>query len=1410
MSRHITSAFYDSESMAAAFSARRGSCRMLAMLFCVLMMVTFISSGTMLALTSNSSSVASADEEDPKKTLEDALKVYDEKAAGGSPEALSAMVEKSETGTSRDDFQSVITRILSPGYLNHTPEGVGRDGKDRLSNCNINDPGAGTAMYHNCDVPNISAELLQKVVSLMGPMGPSGATIESSKAPFGLGIPSNIPNEIVPLNKNDRNIKYTGLELFGYNMRYTTYAGEWDQIQTMTTARAMLNFGFMDSLRLGARSVVNGVIGGFNNGISKSVSELENGDILGAVGGFFTGAFEGGASATVHTVLDTSDLNVFNSNAWYRVNYGNTLYNARELSQPELKAVILASFTDMISKESPEQAKVPDDFNSLRGGPPKPKESTATCTGPSGSVITAPSESDCQRLDGTWNESGGGQGETLVEWKKANDAYFKSMKKYKLNCEIDTGEGNRANKLSTFYSCIEREWAAKEAGVLQTTQEEQDQSWLDKLLTPVRWSIYLKTNPRGNFNSPMNRFVCTDANGKDIKSGRASVFYFTEAGKKDDRCQEMRPPIQNGYYGNGYYAPAWMDEYGPGSTEQPEPDTRFMLVNRDSPMSEITSSASTAIANLGLKTAAVATVISNTALDLSFSPIMEKLGVEKKVTALIEGFRDGVFFPLSTILVMVAGVQVLITAGRTKAYGMGLRSAILVVLTFLIGSVALFSPKLLFDIVDRGPAMVENTIVGTIYDVGNPNADQLCAASSGGSGTSEVGLDGRPLEFSPGASSRTMLCDVWRVFVFEPYVAGQWGVSYNELYAAGRATNGGNTLNNTNSSLVGNAEVNLGAGTKINNWGLYQLDVLTSGTTTGDDPESPTGQTPRDFYRIIDAQAGPNNGQGRDGRYLSSWSGRDPMGRMLVGALSGATAIAGAITIVFYSLVKIQLTFMSSLLLLFLPFVLALGLHPTSGRMQLRKYIGTVLSMMFRRVILVTALALMMKVLLAASLASPTYYIQGIMALAICLAFFFLRGRIQELFTDPLHRAFGGKFAEQFTDNPGNALLQALPTSGRNYASEFSHRTKAVAGGALGGYMTGGLHGARKAVFGDEGDPENGQPRYQGAWEMSGRRSEIRQMRRGMGALKSFDRAAEIGKKDAQQRLRSSESLKDANEALRTRYVNDTNRLQQQEREENTRGNRSSEEEIRRHAVEELANNRNETFDAGDRDGGELSLNKDDFTIDLESRGDLRDLRTLEGLDRKIARLEELANRGTRDQKLIDNPNRADIAAAQQRLMRNRREREDKLDNLREERGRILDDIYRRHNDPDWSGKTSSEKMRREVHRMREVTAEKAQAAMGGRGDAARKAAERARKGRRSGFDRFSFEDTVVAMTLEAKRLVEKDSSTRYSKKELAVLAERIFTNLEQEYQSDRSRMTPQERDKALQHVIDMVVKEGR
>lgn len=1018
---------------------------------------------------------------------------FDPKNPNHVEEWLKKSAEKQED---RNSFSYIFKRVAVPGYINEAPDGYSVLGnRNGVSGCGeLNHTGYGTVVYHNCDVPNFSGEFSQDLARLFIPHGAFGAEQQVAKPvnPY-FGLPTSVlpGDKTVPVNPNERVYKYTGLELFGYNLNYTTYLGEWDYIKVMNEARVMSNFGTFDKLKFGGKTILDGAFAAAGNAIDGWKSGFAEGGPFKAIAGFYSGNFESAATQAANTILDTADLNVFEQKAWYRPDFGATTYGARQLNSNELAADALKEVNGLLNSYRPNTASIPADFPSSAAGPVKPLEAISKCEVVSGAngemqqfgdTSNAPgiSEVSCKQQGEAAKEQllkkypdsdtlkkspgfkfsvdGARKQQSIAEWTSANAAFIDGMNRYGFACTLPT-EGaavDRRPGIDAWYSCLSSNWDKKYEETLTEEKKRENEKYSNAVvgnLSSVFASHYAANNQHENFNAAHNRFVCQDPlTGKDVRLSDGSLARVYNAdGSLTGNCVSIRPPIQNGLLGNGY-----------SSVEQ-RPDGNTSFDTRRTEFTPIESAFAVYVntmSNFSLGVSKSVTQFSNSIIAVAFTPILETLGVNDLVVSLIESMRESLFFPLITLVVAASAVLIFINAVRSRAYASALVNFGYMVLAFVVSVVLLFKPAEVVKIVDQGPVMVENTILSALFN--SEFSDDLCSTTGTASGEGQGGetIDGSQA-FSPHYSIRTMMCENWRTFVFTPWVYGQWGTSFNNLYANGYNTETGtNAFTNKNVELVGDAAVNFGNGTVVHNWATYQLDATTVGTSTTVDMSERSGIVNKNFYRIVDLQMGPNGGEFSDSRFAKNWAKAN--GNTFVAGLLGPfVAMIGAVVIVGYTIAKLGLAVLSVLMLAFLPIMLLIGIHPTTGRSKLRSYVWTLLGVLVQRIVLTILLGLMFKFMFAATSIGGNYFMAAFLTAVIGIVFLMYRREILGMVRQYTEGNYGS-FANGAFFNARNYVSAATPGVVRN----FVNMKKAEAKGLTFGLAAGVLHGQTGSELG--------------------------------------------------------------------------------------------------------------------------------------------------------------------------------------------------------------------------------------------------------------------------------------------------------------------------------------------------------
>lgn len=319
--------------------------------------------------STNGNSIAYADEEDDaNEKFNDALKDsgYGTDENGFIKAIKSSRVEKIDKGS----FSSIVKRLFTIGYINpgmdaslagdvkgyyekpfksHNKYNCGMQYEENRGSYYAGEKGQ-NIMWHNCDVPNFLTDFVQNLAILFFNPGMQNAIRSSSyTSTKWFGFPGDMPKSV----DQDTGKRVTALEVFGYNMKYTSYNGEWDHIKVMTSARALTNFGFLDRIKLSASTLFDGIVGGVSSSFDEAWSKLKKGSIGGAISAINpVNWFKRGVAISINKIIDTSDTNVFASKAWYRPGFNNTMYNSRELSQDEIGELISREFSKYILSKS--------------------------------------------------------------------------------------------------------------------------------------------------------------------------------------------------------------------------------------------------------------------------------------------------------------------------------------------------------------------------------------------------------------------------------------------------------------------------------------------------------------------------------------------------------------------------------------------------------------------------------------------------------------------------------------------------------------------------------------------------------------------------------------------------------------------------------------------------------------------------------------------------------------------------------------------------------------------------------------------------------------------------------------------------------------------------------------------------
>lgn len=970
-------------------------------------------------------------------------------------EVLGKFAGEDYHGREKEDFAYVFSRVAVPSYIYDVSSGViaKKGDKSQVKEYNggkfLCDPAGGeyNLVTHNCNIPNFSSQLGQSVMRVVSPSGIVNGERKNAKPMFSWGVPAEIPGNNVPIDPALRNTNYTGLEILGYNLKYTDYNGEWDDIIPSTEARLLSNFGFMDNINLTGTTIVNGV----KSGMSEFIEGLEWNPFTWL--GNITNAFEVGSSAGLLTIIDTSDMNIATTHGWVRSGQSTSSFynvyvlsdkeilefaslkmakmfgamlNAKVNSNPELSAIFDLEepphfvFDPDLETEASKKARAKaeadnkdidaynasvDSYNASRPKDQPARKKKDHVAIPEKKIV--PEE------------------EQFEKWKKSEPRVAEGAGK-----GIDCGDtGNSGD----FEACWTEKWTA-----YRDAEFNASSAIIQGILKLIEKEV-MESDPYADTTKAVSHYACADEKGKMIKDSMGQPVYAYKENKDGvpvptGACGPIRPTLEAGYFGTGR----------PGEITDTRHVSRVGASGGLIRAIPIFGGSLNGFASLLQNIAKLNAQLLNELINLAFSPLMEKLGITTIVKSSIESFKKTIFYPFIVIAIMFAALSMLFNVIRQRSLKSFFVSFLSMLVIFLVGVILLNSPDKLVDFVDKVPAEAETKLAGLI--LGNGSRDGgLCVTDSS----------------DKNAGVRSAQCNIWQTLVFQPWTYGQFGTNYNNLYSNGNAPLYGDALENKNQDLVGDAKVNLGGGNIMNNWAVYQANEMTSGTITGWDKNNPPGSVSKNLYKVVDVQAGPNNGKLSDGRYFDNWTGRSGV-RLQVAVQSGILSIFMLFAVGSLLLLKIQLTLVFSLLLLGLPFMLLYGVVP-KGKLKLIGYGAVLLSLLIKRILATFMVSLMLLMLNTAAPANADGYGSVFFASMIVVGFFhYYKKEILNLFRLDAESQFAGNGV--LSGNPdamNNAFEQYVPRNVRHQMARKKASMTGAASGALGGAFA-GMRAGRK------------------------------------------------------------------------------------------------------------------------------------------------------------------------------------------------------------------------------------------------------------------------------------------------------------------------------------------------------------
>lgn len=1027
----------------------------LAILFSILSIITL----TLSLFTINPTFFVRADEEvdgkdKSKELVNENYDEYLEDDMENTYEIIGKFNEDIPKGR-EDTFRYIFSRVIQPGYINDVDKAYLSKGVDKkllednnMKACVKGEPA--NLISSNCTIPNFSAQLGQSVMRGLYPSGVTNGERQIAKPLFNWGVPDGIPGGKVPVDPAQRQHKYTGLEIFGYNSSFTSYNGEWDDIMVSTEARLLANYGFMDTVNLTGSSIWNGV----KTGISEFVDDVQWNPMTWM--GSIIGAWEAGASSSLITVIDSSEANIVATRGWVRSgsSVGSSFYNVYTLTDKQIMDEATFGIADKFSKllnSSIDENEELKDILSLEEVPvfnydpeletEKSKKDREAAEKKNKEIAAYNKEVEIYNANRPSDERREKKSEVEVPDKvfKSEEDQFKDWKKDSSAVEKGSKNGIDCGDVET-YDGFQECWAEGFEDVKKQNFSAGSQI-ISSLIKKVEQNLF-KDDPYYDTSTAISHYVCADKEGnpKRDADGKYEYVYLEQNEGKNQSlnpaCYAIRPVLEGGYFGNGY-----------GKTIT---DTRHIS---NVPGASLLNIFPMFDAGGGFLQRMFMTIskfnaqLLNEMLNLSFSPLMEKLGITKIVKLTITSFKETIFFPMTATVVSIAALLMFWSAIQSRSLMRFFTSLLGMLLVFIFGVFLLNSPDKLIKLFDEVPNKVENYLANVILD--DSDMSGLCSTNS---------KDGN-------AGVRSAQCNIWSTLVYQPWAYGQFGAGPNELYAYGY----GDGFKNHNTDLVGDAAVKMGDGVVLNNWAAYQMQLMTSGTITEKDPKRPPGVTDKNIYRVVDAQAGPNGGELSDGSYFDTWTGSNGT-RITTAFEASILSVTMLIVLGSFLLLKIQFTFIFSILFMALPIMLLYGLTP-KGNFKLLEYSLTLLSLMIKRLMITVMISIMLVFLNSAIPQGVSSYNTVFFASMVIMGLFWM-------YKEEILRLFNLSPNQESSLMSGNAhemkeaMLSIVPKGARQSMARTRAKAKGRTSGAIGGFMAGAAFANKQnmSVFNPKSD----------------------------------------------------------------------------------------------------------------------------------------------------------------------------------------------------------------------------------------------------------------------------------------------------------------------------------------------------
>lgn len=256
-------------------------------------------------------------------------------------------------------------------------------------------------------------------------------------------------------------------------------------------------------------------------------------------------------------------------------------------------------------------------------------------------------------------------------------------------------------------------------------------------------------------------------------------------------------------------------------------------------------------------------------INFAFGDLVEVMGLNKLIGGGPGGgifglLFNGVFTPLIVIVFALTGGYIFWNGIVKRQYRSSMTALLRSLALFIIALIVSASP-LTYITLPNKVAVVGQSIILTAMNSGLSGGNGLCSTDIGQFNTKLVNnpdAEAQDILTESSISIRSAVgCQFWQTFLLKPWAEGQFGTSWDKLYAKDKIpswapSSTSAAITNGNEAMVGDAAVPMGDGSIINNWALFQISTETNAhAPIGHEGEKSkyTSGAANDWWRIVDA-----------------------------------------------------------------------------------------------------------------------------------------------------------------------------------------------------------------------------------------------------------------------------------------------------------------------------------------------------------------------------------------------------------------------------------------------------------------------------------------------------------------------------------------------------------------------------